>query len=53
MSLIGMSLKLECHSNGNVTQIGVSLKLEYHKICDEPKIGLLLKLVRQSNWNVT
>ena len=42
-----MSLKYECHSNWNVTQIGMSLKLEYHSN------WMSLKLESFLNYNIT
>ena len=37
---IGMSLKLECRLNFNITQIGMSLKLEYHSNENVTPIGM-------------
>ena len=42
-----MSIKMECHSNWNATQIGMSLKMEFHSN------GMRLKKERHSNLNVT
>ena len=48
-----MSLKLECHSNWNVTQIGISVELECHSNQNVTQTGISLKLESHSNWNVS
>ena len=46
-----MSLKSECHSNGNATQIVISLTLECHPNWNLTQILMSLKLECHSNWN--
>ena len=48
-----MSLKLECHSNWNVTQIGMTLKLKCHSIWNVTQIEVSFKLECHLNLNVT
>ena len=61
---VGMSLKLECHSNWSatkieiplklyVTQIKISLNLEFHLHWNVTQNGMSLKLKCHSRWNVT
>ena len=46
-----MSLKFECHSNLNVTQIGMSLKYEFHSNWNLTQIGMSLKFKCQLKGN--
>ena len=46
---IGMSLKLDYHSNWSITQSGMSLKLEFYSNWNFSQIGTSLKLERHSN----
>ena len=48
-----MSLKLECHSNWNLTQIRMSLKLESHLNWNVTQIGMSLTFKSHQNGNFT
>ena len=48
-----MSLKIEYHSQENVTQYGMSLKMECHSKWNVIKKRMSLKMECHSKWNVT